>query len=207
VEAKVKTKKRSVRKTYPIRLNQEQKDLLKIMGRVLLGVALGGITLTAVATSPFVLPKIIEIFLKKYPQYKNQQKDVERVAQKILKDRLVKIAEKNGKQYLEITNRGRREYLEYNIDTIKIKQHEHDGKWRVVIFDIPEKIRLARDVLRDKLKELGFKQIQKSVWVSPYECQNEISFIGSVYGVEQYINYFVAEKADFSESLKKTLGK
>lgn len=203
----MKTKKRSVRKAYSIRLNQEQKDLLKIMGRVLLGVALGGITLTAVATSPFVLPKIIEIFLKQYPQYKNQQKDVERVAQKILKDRLVKIAEKNGKQYLEITNRGRREYLEYNIDTIKIKQHEHDGKWRVVIFDIPEKMRLARDVLRDKLKELGFKQIQKSVWVSPYECQNEISFIGSVYGVEQYINYFVAEKADFSESLKKTLGK
>lgn len=39
-----------------------------------------------------------------------------------------------------------------------------DGKWRVVIWDIPEKRRMARDLLRYKLKQLGFSQLQKSIW-------------------------------------------
>lgn len=45
-----------------------------------------------------------------------------------------------------------------------------DGKWRLVIWDIPEKRRLARDLLRYKLKQLGFTQWQKSVWASKVNC-------------------------------------
>lgn len=41
-----------------------------------------------------------------------------------------------------------------------------DGKWRVVIFDIPEKHKRARDLLRSKLKTWGFVSWQKSVWAS-----------------------------------------
>lgn len=45
-----------------------------------------------------------------------------------------------------------------------------DGKWRVVVWDIPEKRRAARDLLRYKLKWLGFKQLQKSVWITKKNC-------------------------------------
>lgn len=45
-----------------------------------------------------------------------------------------------------------------------------DGVWRLVIFDIPEDQRVARDLLRFKLKEWGFKQIQKSVWATKKNC-------------------------------------
>lgn len=53
---------------------------------------------------------------------------------------------------------------------IKEDDGKWDGKWRIVIWDIPEKRRLARDLLRFKLKQLGFKQWQKSVWVSKVNC-------------------------------------
>lgn len=45
-----------------------------------------------------------------------------------------------------------------------------DKIWRIVIFDIPEDQRLARDLLRFKLKEWGFVKIQKSVWASKKNC-------------------------------------
>lgn len=43
---------------------------------------------------------------------------------------------------------------------------EWDGKWRIVVFDIPESKRLVRDILRSRLKLWGFKPWQKSVWAS-----------------------------------------
>jgi len=76
----------------------------------------------------------------------------------------------------------------------------------IVMYDIPESNKKERDWFRRHLVKFGYEMVQKSVWVNPYECQNEISFIGSVYEVEKYINYVVAEKTDFSESLRKTLG-
>ena len=45
-----------------------------------------------------------------------------------------------------------------------------DGVWRLVVFDVPEPQRIARDLLRFKLKEWGFKKVQNSVWASRKNC-------------------------------------
>ncbi len=42
-----------------------------------------------------------------------------------------------------------------------------DGKWRFVVFDIPQKEVNFRNIIRRRLKELGFKLLQRSVWFSP----------------------------------------
>lgn len=51
---------------------------------------------------------------------------------------------------------------------------ERDGVWKLVIFDIPEKQKYVRTVLRAKLKSLHFKKWQNSIWISPYALDNEI---------------------------------
>jgi DNA-binding transcriptional regulator PaaX len=51
---------------------------------------------------------------------------------------------------------------------------EKDGVWKLVIFDIPEKHKYVRTVLRAKLKQLKFKKWQNSIWASPYEMDEEI---------------------------------
>lgn len=45
-----------------------------------------------------------------------------------------------------------------------------DGKWRIVIFDIPERRRAARDLLRHHLKSWGFEIWQQSVWATKRNC-------------------------------------
>lgn len=64
-----------------------------------------------------------------------------------------------------------------------------DKKWRVVFFDIPEKRRAERNVLRDKLKELEFREIQKSVFIHPYPCFDEIDFVVEYFQLRNLVRY------------------
>lgn len=71
---------------------------------------------------------------------------------------------------------------------------EWDGKWRLVIFDVPEKRRAARDVLRRKLKDWGFVHFQQSVWGTKKNCAKPLrDFIKSV-GIEDWV--MVVESSD-----------
>lgn len=42
-----------------------------------------------------------------------------------------------------------------------------DGKWRVILFDLPEEERESRRILRRKLQASGFGCMQRSAWISP----------------------------------------
>jgi len=74
----------------------------------------------------------------------------------------------NGEVKLRLTSAGI-EKLKRDFPIIMLKNKKWDGKWRLVIFDIAEKVRIVRNWLRKKLKELGFGQLQKSVWLSPHD--------------------------------------
>lgn len=76
------------------------------------------------------------------------------------------------------------------------KPKRWDKKWRVVLFDIPETQRQARNALSSKLKALGFKQIQRSVWVHPFPCQIEIEYIKHSYKIEPYVTLAEIDKID-----------
>ncbi|MDO8576754.1 MAG: hypothetical protein Q7R82_00245 [Candidatus Daviesbacteria bacterium] len=74
-----------------------------------------------------------------------------------------KVVEKDeGKIILKLTETGR-DYLYLSKSEDEI---EWDGKWRIVVFDIPEKQKSIRNILRSRLKLWGFKPWQKSVWAS-----------------------------------------
>ena len=48
-------------------------------------------------------------------------------------------------------------------------------------FDIPERFKKQGEALRNKLRELGFAKLQESVFIYPYECEDEINFIVEVF--------------------------
>lgn len=108
---------------------------------------------------------------------------------------------------LEITERGKKKILEYQFEEMKIPKPEHwDGKWRIVAFDIPEKKKLARDTLRRKFKELGFFKLQKSLFVYPYPCREEINLVVKIYEVESYIIFIETDYIDKEKLLLKHFG-
>lgn len=91
---------------------------------------------------------------------------------------------------LKLTQSGRKQ-----VKLMKIFEDKPwDHKWRIVIFDIPERHRKLRDALRYRLKEWQFKQMQKSVWVSKKDIVDELkSFIKEI-GIENWVKIFVASQ-------------
>lgn len=106
-----------------------------------------------------------------------------------------------------ITKKGIHRIKFFDIDSLSIdKPHKWDGKWRVVFFDIPEKKRKARNALREKLRDFGFYEMQKSVFVLPYECQNEINFVVTLFEIKPYVQYAEMMNATNEIELRKTFG-
>jgi DNA-binding transcriptional regulator PaaX len=124
------------------------------------------------------------------------------------KKKLIKIIrEKNGKIQVKLTNKGEKRLAEYSFDALKIQKPEKwDGQWRVFMFDIPansKTYQYARNAMRNKIKQLGFYQIQKSVWAYPYECEDELLFVSETLGVQKYIEILTVDRFLHSDIVKK----
>jgi DNA-binding transcriptional regulator PaaX len=110
----------------------------------------------------------------------------------------------NGTTSIVLSDKGKNRALLFDIDKIKIKKQEKwDGLWRMVIFDIPENQKMSRDALVGKLKELGFYSLQKSVFLHPYNCQDEIDFIIEIFKLRKYVRFLIVKRTDVDTHLKK----
>lgn len=107
---------------------------------------------------------------------------------------LVRRITEGKKSYIEITQKGREHIRKMEFDDLSVTRPEvWDKKWRVVISDIPEKERVLRNVMRAKLYQIGFLQVQKSVFVFPFECTREVNLICDNLGGRKYIKYLIAD--------------
>ena len=86
-----------------------------------------------------------------------------------------------------------------NIGKIK----KWDRKWRVVSFDIPEKVRRSRLKLRITLKEIGFIKLQNSLWVYPYDCKWFIHLLKNDFKIGKDVIYMTVDEIEHSQVLKK----
>ena len=78
-----------------------------------------------------------------------------------------------------------------------------DQKWRIVIFDIWERRRGVRDKLRRTLEKVGFRRIQDSVWVCPYDCEELVAFLRADLRLGEGILYLIAEGVENDAKLRK----
>ena len=111
-------------------------------------------------------------------------------------DKLIDFRESSdGLCTVVLTEKGKKKLITFNADNLTIKSPLiWDHKWRVVVFDIPESKRPARNALREKLINLGFYPWQKSFFVHPYSCLNEIEFLVELFQIRPYVRFFEATK-------------
>ena len=109
----------------------------------------------------------------------------------------------DGSLVFELTQKGKLKTLTFVFENMKIERKDWDRKWRLVIFDIPEKLRKGRDALRKKLRELGFYELQKSALVFPYECEDELEFIIEFFDLRPFVRVAILENIDNELHLKE----
>lgn len=134
--------------------------------------------------------------------------DIKKQVSNLYRSKLISSkANKDGTITLTLTDKGKMKALTYKFESMKLeKKKDWDGKWRIVMFDIPEKQRIARDVFRSKIKSIGFYELQHSVFAFPYECENEIEYIIETYKLTKWIRFGTLEKIDNDAYLRKFFG-
>jgi phenylacetic acid degradation operon negative regulatory protein len=117
------------------------------------------------------------------------------------------ISDKKGVTMVRITVKGMTRLKSFAIDLIQIpKPKQWNGKWQLVMFDLPIRFTKARNSLRFKLKQLGFIQFQKSVWIYPYPCLDEILFVADYYKIGKYVEILEVSNLLNEEKFKKSFG-
>lgn len=168
-------------------------------------IAAGGILTVAVFAPNALqaLDKPLEQYLKRMDE-KDRQRKYRRYLSYMKQRGLIKYKTNDYEHGIQITPAGRQRAKKLNINYLSITiPKKWDRKWRIVLFDIPETKRTARNNLILKLKELGFTQLQRSVWVHPFHCRQEVETISITYGLAKYITYLETDHIDSQDKLKK----
>ena len=117
---------------------------------------------------------------------------------------LVTFEERNGKRYARITETGEQLLaLESMREASMQKQKRWDSRWRVVLFDIPERRRGVRNRLRLFMQEYGFVRLQDSVWIYPYDCEDLIALAKADFRIGADVLYMIVERLERDKHLRE----
>ena len=144
--------------------------------------------------------------LKYFPGYKKGAKfnyQAKSALGRLVARGCVIFVEKGNKRYARITERGER-MLQMELEKVIItKKRKWDRRWRVVIFDIPEKRKSVRASLRRFMGEYGFVRLQDSVWIYPYDCEDLITLAKANFRIGADVLYMIVERLEHDKHLRE----
>lgn len=181
-----RNRKIKLRKQH-LKLGANQKKILLLL--------FGGLALSC-ARSPNQQWKIIKGLREEWKELSRQA--AERALEALYESHLVEARENaDGTYTLVLSEKGKKRVLTHRLRYMKILPPAvWDKKWRIVLYDIPEDEREARDAFREHLKRLGLRKLQQSAGITPFECKDEIDFIIELLDIRKYVRYIIAEHVD-----------
>lgn len=156
------------------------------VGKQILKYLIIGGGLFLILSSPVGTRRLLKQIPKELKKYKRAK--LLRAISKLKKRNLIAhIMEQKNVITVNITSEGKKYLEKFDFDNLSlIRPKIWDKKWRLVIFDIPEDKKIAREALRNKLKILGLIKLQDSIWATPFSCEKEIGLIKSIFNLSDY---------------------
>lgn len=170
---------------------------------MLAAAAVGGVVLIAA-----MIPNAARL-LKYFPGYKKGAKfnyQAKSVLGRLAAKGCIVFVEEDGKRYARITEKGEL-MLQMETERASIAgKKKWDRRWRVVIFDIPERRRNVRVRLRRLMEEYGFVHLQHSVWICPYDCEDLIALAKADFRIGADVLYMLVERLERDVHLREHFG-
>ena len=181
------------KKLQPRKGTTQKKIMLLLLGGLVIGLS----------SSPNTFFKVIRSLKKEFEEIDNST--LNRAIRSLYKSRLVETrGNRDGTLTLVLSGEGKRRALTFNLEEMEIKKPKQwDGKWRMVMFDVPERLKKVRESLRYHLKTMGFYEFQKSVFVYPFPCDEEIEYIMEFYNARRHVRFVLAQEIDNELELQK----
>ena len=154
----------------------------EISKKILKYLIIGG-GLFIILSSPVGTRRLLKQLPKEFKKYKKRRlyKALSRLK---AQNKITYVKEDNNFLTIKITENGKNYLKKVDFDYLTLKKPSvWDKNWRLVIFDIPENKKVAREALRGKLKDLGLVKLQDSVWVTPFPCEREIDLIKTIFNL------------------------
>lgn len=155
-----------------------------------------------------VAPKMTRLLKELDRPAKNRKQLYQRINQGITRleqSGFVTVSGEYAKRRVKITEKGKKVLKQIAFEGMMIPEPAFwDGKWRILVFDINERRRRARNQLRRLIQGQGFVRMQDSVWVYPYPCDEFISLVRAHLksGVGE-MRFFVAEALESDKALRE----
>ena len=134
---------------------------------------------------------------------RRQEEIILRSRDRLISDNFLKYK----KGFLELTEKGESRLRLLEMKDWKIdKPRRWDGKWRMLVFDIPERRKPLRNRIRSTLLNIGFYRLQDSVWIYPYPCEDLVGLLKVDFKVGKDLLYIIVDFIENDKSLKKLFG-
>lgn len=116
-----------------------------------------------------------------------------KIIQRLKQNGYLKTLKIKGKKAAIITPKGIEKLFKIELKTME-KKRRKDKKWQMVLFDIPENKRKYRDYFRKALRYLGYKKLQKSIWVCPYDTLEITRELIKKYNIKPFVELLLIER-------------
>jgi len=179
--------------------NRKKSKRKKLQQVILQTIAVAGV-LSVGLIAPNVIGALTKLGI--FPN-KRQKEYISSSASKLVKRGLLFY---NGKHY-QLTSQGESLLRRWQFVDFKFKKPKKwDGKWRVIIFDIPEKKKKARDDLTILFRQTGIRRLQNSVWIYPYDCEDIVTLLKTDFRIGKYLLYMIVDELENDKHLREEFG-
>lgn len=122
----------------------------------------------------------------------------------IIENKYITIHKGSVRNTIEITEKGKARIARGALFDLKPRRAKKwDRKWRIVLFDVPNHMKSARDAFAATLKSFGFERLQKSVFICPYPCEEELKVVADYFDISECVDIIVAEHISRESEFKK----
>lgn len=169
-----------------------------IQKALLAAAVVGGLALIGAAPSPAALLSIGG----KRDKYKFKYQAASALS-RLAKKGYVAFEYRDGRKYARTTPAGQKILeLEQRKTALQLeKKRRWDKRWRLVMFDIPERRRGTRDQLRTIMRGAGFYRLQDSAWLYPHDCEDFIALVKADLKIGNAVLYLIVEKIENDSKL------
>jgi len=170
-------------------------------------VILGTIATAGLLSAAALAPNAVQVLGVIGQKNKRRIRIFENSLSRLLDKKLVTMETTTKGKFIRLTDKGKFELQKLTNGKWKEKRKGFwDGKWRIIIFDIPETRRLDRVKLWRLLKRLGFFRLQDSVWVYPDDCEDLIRMIKAEMKIGLAITYIIADSIEGDKRVAEFFG-
>jgi hypothetical protein len=163
---------------------------------------IGTVAVAGLITVAAVAPKVIGMLGRSAYVRQRLHQSRSRIS-KLIREGYLELECRDGKSYVRLTEKG--EHFAALMHEGKLaprKPRRWDGKWRLLIFDIPEKRKGTREKIRATLITLGFVRLQDSVWIYPYDCEDFILMLKADFKIGKDVLYIIADQIEYDVPLR-----